>query len=70
VDLSKCAKGKHDLVAIYGEYEHYEEYVVRWCKDCGAIVVDIDYDNRTEPGGLSPMRFSNLFKEHINQNGI
>jgi len=35
--------------------------VVRWCYKCGAVVVDIDYDNRndnrTSPGAVMKMRF-------------
>ena len=34
-----------------------EQAVVRWCYWCGAVVVDIDYDGRTNPGGFMPMRF-------------
>ena len=31
--------------------------VVRWCNRCGAVVIDIDYDNRTSPGAVMKMRF-------------
>ncbi len=34
-----------------------EEHVVRWCRKCGAVVVDVDVDGRTHPGRVSPMRF-------------
>jgi hypothetical protein len=30
--------------------------VVRWCVDCGAVVVDTDIDGRTAPGDYMPMR--------------
>lgn len=30
---------------------------IRWCKDCGAVVVDQDIDGRTRPGGVAIMRF-------------
>lgn len=33
------------------------EEVVRWCPICGAIVVDTDYDGRTNPGQVMKMRF-------------
>lgn len=32
--------------------------VVRWCKCCGAIVIDADVDGRTLPGEIMPMRFA------------
>jgi hypothetical protein len=34
--------------------------VVRWCVDCGAVVVDEDYDNRTNPGVYGAMRFPRM----------
>lgn len=33
------------------------EEVVRWCRICGAVVVDLDMDNRTHPGYYLKMRF-------------
>ena len=49
--------GKHNLKVIYssGMYGEYE--VVRWCKDCGAVVVDMDFDGRTAPGRIRKMEF-------------
>jgi DNA polymerase len=47
---------KHDLIVIcIAQETAYEENVVRWCKNCGAIVVDTDFDNRTKPGDIVPM---------------
>ena len=34
-----------------------DQDVVRWCKICGAIVVDRDYDGRTNPGQVKKMQF-------------
>ncbi len=46
----------HDLVEIHRSgYENHEQEVVRWCKDCGAVVVDGEYDNRVYPGKIMPM---------------
>ena len=48
-----CLKGKHHLVSIYraGFWDDSEE-VIRWCDQCGAVVLDIDYDGRTNPGHI------------------
>jgi len=31
--------------------------LLRWCYKCGAVVVDIDHDNRTSPGAVMKMKF-------------
>ncbi len=51
-----CKSGQHNLVIINSNGCDNEEKVVRWCKDCGAIVVDLDYDGRTNPGHYMKMR--------------
>jgi hypothetical protein len=33
------------------------EQVIRWCKCCGAITIDTDYDGRTNAGDIRPMEF-------------
>lgn len=33
------------------------DQIVRWCRDCGAIVIDIDADDQTHPGAIIPMTF-------------
>ena len=35
-----------------------EEHVIYWCKECGAVVLDIEY-NRAKRGFTSGMKFSN-----------
>lgn len=58
MNKSDCKKGKHPLKVIYSHYNAYdEEIVVRWCKKCGAVVVDVDCDNRTSPGEIRKMEF-------------
>lgn len=37
--------------------------VVRWCKVCGAVVIDVDYDGRTAPGAVASMKFPSLLKD-------
>lgn len=34
--------------------------VVRWCEDCGAVVIDVDVDGRRQAGDVMPMRFPAL----------
>lgn len=37
--------------------------VVRWCKVCGAVVVDVDCDGRTKPGAVAAMKFPSFLKD-------
>ena len=53
-----CDGHHHNLKVIYcNGYDHDVVDVVRWCEDCGAVVVDGDYDGRTRPGAVMKMRF-------------
>ncbi len=55
-----CDGRNHPLIDIYHSEESYgEREVVRWCPDCGGIVVDVDVDGRAAhlPGGIMKMRF-------------
>ena len=66
--LNDCKSGKHSLVKIYSSLHDPigEGYaVVRWCKGCGAIVVDTDYDGRTSPGDIMKMRLPDISKGKI-----
>jgi valyl-tRNA synthetase len=58
-----CIEGKqHSLIEIYRDSEGYgAEAVVRWCGECGAIVIDTDVDNRTMPGDVMKMKQPNIF---------
>lgn len=65
MDLTNCKKGRHNLIDIQVIVEdHLSERVVRWCKTCGAVVVDIDCDGRINPGRIVPMQIPEIFKEH------
>ena len=46
--------GKHQLVEILRCRHSWDDSfkVARWCEVCGSIVVDIDYDGRTNPGAV------------------
>ncbi len=54
----KCDGKKHRLIEVTCFSQGHDGLaVVRWCKDCGAIVVDHDCDNRTMPGYYVEMKF-------------
>lgn len=61
---SECQKGKHKLVEINRGWHAMggSEEVVRWCEVCGSVVVDVDYDNRTNAGQVMKMRGSTITK--------
>lgn len=57
VDLTECKKGNHSLKTILiSGYEDEPCEVVRWCKVCGSVVIDVDYDNKTMPGRCLKMQ--------------
>lgn len=51
-DIKECKKGNHCWVKILSDRHSWDETeaVARWCKICGCIVIDCDYDNRTNAG--------------------
>lgn len=58
--FNKCQKGKHSLITIFSHGSDQDLTVVRWCEVCGAIVIDKDYDNRTNSGAVLPMKFPSI----------
>lgn len=45
--LSECFNGNHDLQVIIAVPNNYDgDRIVRWCRVCGSVVVDIEVDNR------------------------
>ena len=55
--IFRCTNGDHPLVEIYvsgGSYDAYD--VVRWCPICGSVVVDKDFDGRTNAGQVMRMK--------------
>lgn len=55
---------QHDLTRIFSKLNDYdEELVVRWCRQCGAVVIDIDLDDRTMPGAIAHMRVPEKMKQ-------
>ena len=59
----KDREGKCDLTIITTNTLAISDEVVRWCKYCGAVVVDEDYDGRTNPGFIKPMQFPTIAKD-------
>jgi hypothetical protein len=56
--------GQHDLIEIYSEcIDSQTEAVVRWCYNCGAIVVDADCDNRISPGYYRKIQIPELIRK-------
>ena len=71
-----CKDGKHSLIVIYSVDAGWnEEHIVRWCENCGSIVVDRESDNRNF-GRVMKMRFpaiiyrlNELVKENKDEEG-
>ena len=51
-----CDGKNHNLKVIARFGNDMEEEVVRWCRDCGGVVVDLDFDGRTRPGYIRKMQ--------------
>ena len=61
VDHSGCEKGLHPFKVITRTSLSFDrEEVVRWCPKCGAIVVDMDFDNRTNPGYYKKIEYPEI----------
>lgn len=59
-----CDKKQHPLIEIFRTgYVDGLQTVVRWCPDCGAIVVDGEIDGRVLPGHVVKMRLTRLLME-------
>ena len=58
----ECKKGKHGLQKIYESGSDMESTVVRWCEVCGSVVVDTDFDGRTNPGAVMGMLSPSITK--------
>jgi len=55
-ELEKCFKGNHNLIEIYRQIiDESEENVVMWCKLCGSVVIDGEYDGTIYPGKILKM---------------
>lgn len=55
--IKECIKGNHDLIEIYRGYHiQGEEQVVKWCRVCGSVVIDMEMDGRTMAGDIMKMK--------------
>jgi hypothetical protein len=65
--MSKCGS-KHPWIDVYSTSEGCGvEIVVRWCPKCGGIVIDRDFDNRTNPGAIMKASFPGSAYEPLNE---
>ena len=63
----KCDGKTHRLMSIYERPEANDGWtVVRWCKDCGSVVIDYEQDGKIAPGYYMPMQFPTM--TYPNQN--
>ena len=64
-NFNGCKNGLHPFKKIASfPIGMDEEKVVRWCPECGAIVVDCDYDNRTYAGYYNKLQYPNITKKY------
>ena len=62
--LANCNGTIHELEEVKSFSTMYDqEAVVRWCRGCGAVVIDMDHDTRTYPGYYAKMRFPRSVQE-------
>lgn len=54
---NSCKQGKHKLIEVFRDNQLMYSHVVRWCEDCGAVVGDVESDERINAGGLFKMKF-------------
>lgn len=54
-----CNGKDHNLEEIFRSGSDTSDvyYVVMWCSDCGAVVIDTEIDGRVYPGDVMKMRF-------------
>jgi hypothetical protein len=63
-----CDGRHHNLQVIYRvDVDRFEEHVVRWCQDCGGIVVDLESDGRRF-GKVMKMKFPKFMYDLVEIN--
>lgn len=62
--MKPCKDGKHSWIDVYEDPSRSDMYhdVVRWCEYCGSLVIDVDYDGRTNPGAIAKIRNPEIIK--------
>ena len=62
----ECAKGNHDLIEVHRSYYLYDEdHVVRWCRTCGSVVVDVEVAGSTMAGSIMKMIAPEIFRSEL-----
>jgi len=65
----KCNLGHHDLIEITRNRHGWDgsHEVVKWCRLCGAVVIDLHQDNKIKPGHYMKMKFpKEIWKDEQN----
>jgi len=45
-NLHNCNKDIHELIEIYKHFNSDGDEVVRWCRICGAVMIDKEHDGK------------------------
>jgi hypothetical protein len=69
VELKECKNNNHDFIDIYDVENSYGEcIVIRWCRVCGSIIIDVDFDYRTYVGRCMEIKNPIIYKNYKNNN--
>ncbi|MBI2674500.1 MAG: hypothetical protein HYX22_02070 [Candidatus Yanofskybacteria bacterium] len=59
----QCHRGAHPWKKIFGRIQGFmmaEVEVVRWCPICGSVVIDLECDDRIQPGAIRKIESSQI----------
>lgn len=59
-----CKKGLHPFKVVANFEWGSEAKVVRWCPECGAVVVDLDLNYGTYSGFYKKLQYPNITKKY------
>lgn len=59
----KCKEGLHPLIEISRTSDGFTDRVIRWCPDCGAVVIDMECDGRVYAGRYRKMTIPKISRE-------
>lgn len=65
-NYNQCKEGRHPLRKLLTVAGVFTDSIVRWCPECGAVVIDCEVDGRTYPGRRMPMKLPRMAKEILN----
>lgn len=66
-NYNQCKEGRHPLIKLLTVAGAFTDNIVRWCPECGAVVIDWEVDGRTYPGRCMPMKLPHMAKDILNQ---